>query len=586
MTKRLFNNSSLAGAIFGVKVLSGSKRPRNFFAEEKSPSRWVLLLAILSIFLIVAFGKLFELQLIKGSYFRLLAEGNRIRRIPIKAPRGEILDRNGDVLVRNVPIYKLATFSENGVVVKTESIPRDQALIIQTTDTGEASRLLIQIGREYPLKESAAHLLGYTNEATGQEVGQRPSCPQEEEKLSYQVSDLVGRMGVEQEYECLLRGVNGEELIEVDARGRLVRRLGRREPIPGNSIKLTVDANLQKTAYGALINAPNEKGTATIRESGGVVKGALVAQDPNDGEIFALVSSPSFDPNNLGKDYDNLVKDENLPFFNRAIGGAYHPGSTFKIITSSAGLEEDKIDKDFKYTDTGEIKVGDFSYKNWYFLKYGKGEGAINIVRAITRSTDTFFYKVGELVGPSKLAEWAKVFGLGRETGLDLPGETAGLIPTPEWKEKTKGERWYLGNTYHMSIGQGDVTTTPLQISSMTSVVGNGGNLCILHVRAMLDTNCKNLGIRDSTLAIVKEGMVGACLPGGTAGTFFNFEPQVACKTGTAQTVGEQTHAWFTAFAPADKPTIQATAIVEGGGEGSIVAAPVVKKVFQEWFGR
>src|SRR3989338_4589779 len=592
MSSRYFNNPRLTRVMFGSKITQGNKKPRSYFQEESQSNRWLLLFLPLCIFLIVASAKLFELQLIKGAYFRQLAEGNRIRRIPIKAPRGEIFDRNGVALARNIPIYKIATFSNSGVVTKTDSISREEAIKLQSGgDSEEANRLLIEVGREYTLTEAAAHVVGYVNEASEKEVGQRPDCPQDSQKPSYQVSDLIGRMGVEEQYECLLRGENGEELIEVDARGRLVRRLGRKDPTPGTSIKLTIYSALQRAAFDALTDAPNEKATATVRESGGVVKGALVAQNPTNGNILALVSTPSFDPNNITADYAKWVQDPNLPFFNRAISGAYHPGSTFKIITSTAGLEEGKIEKDFEYVDTGEIKVGEFSFKNWYFLKYGKGEGSINLARAIARSTDTFFYKVGEFLRPTRLADWATTYGLGRRNGIDLPGEVAGLIPTPEWKEKTKGERWFLGNTYHMSIGQGDVAATPLQISSMTSVVANGGNLCVPRVWVGDGGGkCKNLGIKDSTLEVVKEGMLGACSPGGTAGVFFNFKPQTSCKTGTAQTISEKTHAWFTSYAPAEvveegaQSAIVVTAIVEDGGEGSVVAAPVVKKVYQEWF--
>lgn len=587
--KRYFN-TKLSGATFGTRITSGSRKPKNFFAEETESRRWVFLLCALSVFIVLAIARLFELQLIKGSYFRLLAEGNRIRYIPIKAPRGEVLDRDGKALARNVPVYKLATFSDGGTVKETQLISREEALAIQSSGGEEANRLLVEVGREYPLSEASAHLVGYVNETSPGEVGQKPKCDSQNQKPPYQVSDLVGRMGIEEQYECLLRGINGEELMEVDARGRLVRRLGRREPVSGKTIQLSIDSRLQEAAYNALIDAPNEKGTAPLRKSGQKIKGAAVLEDPNNGQILALVSSPSFDPNALRENYADLAQDKDLPFFNRAIGGAYHPGSTFKIITSTAGLEEGKIDKNYEYEDAGFIQVGDFSYKNWYFLKYGRGEGVINLQRAIARSTDTFFYKVGEMVGPSRLADWAKSFGLGRKSGIDLPGETNGLIPTPEWKEKTKGERWYLGNTYHMSIGQGDVSATPLQIANMTSAVANGGKLCIPHLLSEKNLECNLLGIKSGSIDLVREGMLGACTPGGTAGVFFSFKPKVACKTGTAQTVGDKTHAWFTAYAPAlseeGAPQIVGTALIEGGGEGSIAAAPVVKKIFQEWFGR
>ncbi|OGY08211.1 MAG: hypothetical protein A2782_00330 [Candidatus Blackburnbacteria bacterium RIFCSPHIGHO2_01_FULL_43_15b] len=435
-------------------------------------------------------------------------------------------------------------------------------------------------------------------------------------------------MGVEEQYDCLLRGVDGEELIEVDTRGKLVRKLGRREPIPGQNIKLTIDMGLQKEAHDALSSAPTLAKTVGQAEfeGGSVARGALVAQDPQTGQILALVSVPSFDPSTFAADYNRLANDSNLPMFNRVIGGEYHPGSTFKIVTSIAGLEEGRIDKNFTYRDEGVVKVdtswqGTFTYSNWYFTQYGKTEGEINLARAIARSTDTFFYKVGEMVGPDKIGFWAERLGLGEKTGIDLGGEVAGLIPSPGWKLKVKDEHWFLGNTYHMAIGQGDVTASPLQVNQMTAVVASGGSLCKPYIviteqssdisdlfskksvigdkdknlgRTLLPRNepCQSVGLKSETLDPLREGMTGVCATGGTAFPFFNFEPRMACKTGTAQTAGEKTHAWFTAWGPinddreriyADKKIV-ITALVEDGGEGSRVAAPVVRQVLAKWF--
>ncbi|MEK7521583.1 MAG: penicillin-binding transpeptidase domain-containing protein, partial [Patescibacteria group bacterium] len=229
---------------------------------------------------------------------------------------------------------------------------------------------------------------------------------------------------------------------------------------------------------------------------------------------------------------------------------------------------------------------------------YGRTEGEIDTVRAIARSTDTFFYKVGELVGAERLAFWARKFGLGQDSGIDLLGEVSGLVPDPEWKLKTKGERWFLGNTYHMAIGQGDVAASPLQVNSMTTVVANGGKRCRPKVEKVDESSesrkgCEELGLKEGTLQEIAEGTKGACATGGTAFPFFNFEPRLACKTGTAQTVGEKTHAWLTAFGPLQGDPLQAqnadkaiaiTALIEEGGEGSKIAAPVVRQVLQKWF--
>jgi len=268
--------------------------------------------------------------------------------------------------------------------------------------------------------------------------------------------------------------------------------------------------------------------------------------------------------------------------FNRAVAGLYPPGSTFKIVSATAGLEEGKITEATTYVDTGEVRVGSYVYTNWYFTQYGKTEGEINVVGALKRSTDTLFYKLGEWVGPIRLAQWAKAFGFGKPTGIDLPVEAAGRVPDPS------SGQWFLGNTYHFAIGQGDLLTTPLQVNVMASIVANGGKVCKPYVlNSKFQTEeCKDLQLKPETLRLVKEGMRGGCAPGGTAFPLFNFQPQVACKTGTAE-FGDpagRTHAWLTAFVPADDPQIVVTALVEAGGEGSRVAAPIVKKVLEVWF--
>ena len=589
----------LLNASFGNKIEHRTYTRRDPFARIGPSNRWVLLVVLIIIFFVVGLGRLADLQIVSGSYYRGLAEGNRIRRIPVKAERGEILDRNNITLARNTPVYKLATFTTGGVVEKTEKIERERALRIIAIGGEEASRLLIDVGREYPQAEIAAHLVGYVNEANSDEIGKVASCqyPVTSKLSSYQLEDLVGRMGIEKEYECILRGTNGEELIEVDARGRLVRRLGRRDPRPGSTIKLTIDSGIQETAYEALKSAPDEKGLPR-RSNSPQVKGAVVVTDSQN-RVLALVSFPAFNPNEINQKYNKWSEDPALPFFNRAIGGAYHPGSTFKIITSVAGLEEGVLDVNFKYTDVGYVEAGGLKFRNWYFTRFGKGEGEMNIVKAITRSTDTFFYIAGEKVGIDSLAAWAEKFGLGKKLGIDLPGEAAGLMPNPDWKLKTKGERWYLGNTYNTSIGQGDVAATPLQINQITSIIASGGKICPPHVidqesqisnfKFQISNSCRDLRLKEETLDLVRQGMVGACSPGGTAGIFFNFTPRVACKTGTAETVGEKTHAWFTAYGSAEgdsQAQIVATALVEEAGEGSVVAAPVVKKILEKYFGK
>lgn len=453
------------------------------------------------------FGRLIELQVIKGNYFRALADENRVRRIPIHAQRGKILSRGGEVLS----------------------------------------------GKFF------AHAGGYVAEVNEDEVGKTdPKCP---DKGPRQLGSLVGRSGLQAYYDCQLRGIDGEELVEVDTLGKVVRTLGVRKPVPGENLKTTINIDLQKKVSEALD-----------------MPGAIVISD-SKGEILAIYSSPSFDPTDIGKYLD----DKKLPLFDRAITGVYHPGSIFKIVTSTAVLEDKKITPGFTYDDQGVIKVNEFSYSNWYFSQYGKLEGVIDLPRAIARSTDTFFYKLGELEGATALASWAEKFGLGKITGIDLPGESAGLVPTPDWKQRVKNEAWFLGNTYHMAIGQGDLTATPLQMNMVTSVIANQGELCKPHLIEQ-SQECTKLNIGKSTIDVIKEGMIGACSSGGTAATFFDFSPQVACKTGTAETNEiDKPHAWFSVFAPVDDPQLVVTVLVEKGGEGSQVAAPIAKEILKYW---
>ena len=532
-------------------------------------ARFYIFLGFLAIGFLLLVGKLFELQLVFGSKNRALAEGNRIKKEVIPAPRGIIYDRYDKELVRNVPIYRLKTEEncedEEGCF---KVISRDEALNLEAQ--GELDGLRTDIGRDYLYREALAHVLGYLGEATKEEV----------ELGKYQMGDLVGRMGVEEKYDRLLRGQDGGLIYEVDAYGNKIREIGRFEPIPGNDLYLLIDAELSKKTYAALEGKP----------------GAVVVSKVENNEILALVSSPSFDPNLLSRTENkdeksqekikDLFKDPLKPFFNRAITGVYPPGSTFKIVTATAGIEEGKVDEDTIYNDTGQIQIGEYVYRNWYFTQYGKTEGEIDLIMAIKRSTDTFFYKIGEWVGATRLSEWAYAFGLGKKTGIKIPGEVAGFVPTPKEKQRLKGERWFLGNTYHYAIGQGDLLTTPLQINNLTNVIASGGELCNPSLLEDEEVNCQSLRLKDLSLKLVKEGMKEACSSKGTAFPFFEFKPQVACKTGTAE-FGDpegETHAWLTAFAPFDKPDIVATALIEKGGEGSYAAAPVVKEIMDYYF--
>ena len=527
------------------------------------PQSWLswFLRGILIVAFLILFSKLVEVQIIKGSYYRALAEENRIRHIPIPAPRGKIIARGGETLAGNIEVKRRVKFLSQGGFEITDDL----------TGAGE-DEIITDFRRYYSLGAKFAHGSGYLGEVSPDEVGKiDPLCQIKGPRI---LGALAGQTGLEAQYECFLSGTPGEELVEVDTSGKKIRTLGKREPVAGRDLKTTIDYKLQTETA----NAMEDK------------KGAVIVSDTL-GEILAFYSAPSFDPNKIG---EGLFTDPDLPFFNRVIGGTFHPGSVFKPLVAISALEEGKIDENFRFNDTGVITVktlyGDFSYTNWYFTQYGGREGEIYLIRAIARSTDTFFYTVGEMVGPESIAKWAGKLGLNKESGIDLPGEVKGLIPTPEWKEKVKKEKWFLGNTYHMSIGQGDVAVSPIEINTYISAIASG-NLCKPHFTG--DANCEDLKLQKENLNLVRDGMREVCSTGGTGYTFFDFSQkhngiEVACKTGTAEssTDDEEPHAWFTLFAPVGDnltPQVVATVLVERGGEGSKVAGPIARKILDKW---
>lgn len=532
---------------------------------------------------IILFARLIELQIIKGVYFKKLSEGNRVRKVTITAPRGKVLARGGETLISNKEIKKRVKFDAIEGYEKSEDI-----------SGAEAEEIITEWERYYLLSEEFAHIGGYVGEIDQEELGKvDPKCV---DKGPRKLTSVVGRSGLEEYYNCKLTGIDGELLLEVDTTGKIIRLLGRRDPVPGQDLVTNIDYGLQR------------KLSKFVREKTGVpssllpspedVNGAGVVTDSNGG-VLALFSYPSFDPNvfikkNKQNEISEVLNSARKPLFNRVIGGTYHPGSVYKPLVLLAALSEGVIDKDYTFVDEGMIEIktlyGDFSYSNWYFTQYGGVEGEIGARRALARSTDTFFYKVGELLGIEKLVLWSEKFGLNKKTNIDLIGETTGLVPNPNWKEKARGEKWFLGNTYHMAIGQGDLALTLLEINRMITAIANGGKLC--DTKIFGETACEDLKLDKNYLSEVTAGMFDVCREGGTGFTFFDFLPKsvdeekaVACKTGTAETVGnENSHAWFVAFSPTDFPEIVVTVLVENGGEGSKVAGPIAREIFDYWY--
>lgn len=414
--------------------------------------------------------------------------------------------------------------------------------------------------RRYPLGVAAAHLVGYMAEATPDEIG----CS---EGVCYNLGSYVGRAGAERLFERTLKGKNGGRVVEVDAGGAVVRELGSNQAEPGTDIQLSIDSRLQSAIAAATDHRV----------------GAVVALDLS-GHVLGLYSSPSFDPLHVSLYLQDTSKQY---FLNRATSGIYPPGSVFKLVTAYAGLDSGEITADTLIEDTGEITIDQYRYGNWYFDQYGRTEGQLTLERALARSNDIFFYKTGELVGVDSLVRLARTFGLGHEAGIELAPESGGFVPDRLWRERLTGERWSLGNTYHLAIGQGDLLVTPLQVARMTAAAVSG-RLCTVSILKDTEIACDDLGLEAGDMEIVKAGMRAACSPGGTAFPFFDFVPGVLCKTGTAQhgaqkDMDDEPHAWITVAYPADNPTIVLTVLLEAAGEGSYEAGPVAREILSAW---
>lgn len=573
----------VSGHFHKKKLNSGNISENLFFSDiddDFSPGINPWMKSVIATVFILAFslmiGRLFHLQIARGAENLELADSNRIQVKVIHAPRGVIYDRNGKILAQNEPGFRL--FNSEKPAEKPVYISREDYLKMEATNDPRLGSLEIDSMRAYLQAEKTSHVLGYLGEITEDEL-------KTDKYANYKLGDKIGRGGVEEAYEKTLKGIDGGEIIEVDAAGRPKRSLRRKEAIPGQNLVLTIDADLQKVTYDKLYEALVKSSSCC---------GAAVVTDPNTGEILSLVSIPAFNPNNLSE----ALTAPNSPLLNRAIAGEYPPGSTFKIATGLAGLESGKITGDTKFEDTGVMNLGTFSFSNWYFTQYGrKEEGLVDLPTALKRSNDIYFYQLGQLVGEKQMGDTAKELGFGRKVGIDILGEEAGLVPDPEWKEKVIGEVWYPGDNLHMAIGQGFLLTTPLQVSNLISYVASDGKQFPPHLGLEIQDPHKNPvkkfkydPINHPTnpefMRLLKSGLEQVPKSGGTAWPFFTFPVSTAGKTGTAE-FGDpknKTHAWYTAYAPADKPRITATVLMEAGGEGSTNASPIVKEIFRYYF--
>ncbi len=580
-------------------------RRRNFF----------LFYVLIVVCLLILFLRAGYLQVIKGEYYQNLAQGNRLRVYSLPAPRGIIYDRSRRPLVYNVPsfdlVVNLVDFLSNPVetqeeilekiscllagndfkqkieqaknqvsrLVLAKNIERSTALILESSvNDWPGLRLEKNARRQYVLNRCLAHVLGYTGQVDSDDLKEHPD---------YSLNDQIGKAGLEYYYEDLLRGEPGQEQIEVNSFGQTQSLLATKSARPGQSLVLFINRDLQEKLYQALDKIEKAE------------KAAAIALDPRNGGILALVSLPGFDSNLFAQgisqtDLFALKNDPNEPFLNRALSGQYPPGSTIKPLIAAGALEEEIIKPEQQINCQGGLSVvNKYDPRIIYYFPDWKAHGLTNIIKAIAQSCNVYFYTVGGELGVERIEKYLQDFGLGQATHIDLPHERVGLIPDEEWKKKVKpDEEWYLGDTYHLSIGQGDILVTPLQMASAIGAIANGG---ILYQPQVVD---KIIGKRDipakiirenfiqpENIKIVQKGMRQAVL-NGSARALSDLPVKVAGKTGTAQFGAEgKTHAWFIGYAPYDQPEIVLTVLVEGGGQGHETAVPVAKEVFKWYFG-
>lgn len=566
----------------------------------------VISFIVLGLFFILLL-RLWQLQVLRGTELRKISEANRLRIIGVPAPRGIIYDRNGIPLVKNTPYFCASLIPEEfdraGIsalaellrmtpeeisqkitkkaqspftpVRLKEGLPFPEVSYIEARRSDFPGLIIeIEVSREYIYGSMGSHVIGYLGKLN-------PAQSKSSEFRDVPPEAFIGQWGVEKLYDKSLRGTAGQRIIEVDALGREIRLIRENPPEKGSDLTLALDIALQNAAEKAF------NGRA----------GALVALDPNSGELLGLVSAPSFDPNKFatGISYDEWVQlttDKKVPMLNRAIQSQYPPGSTYKIVTAIAALEENAVTEEAKTDCRGGI-----SYGQWHFGCWKKtGHGSVSLHRAIVESCDVYFYEAGKRLGIDRIHRYSSLLGLNRETGITLGKEKKGLIPSTDWKKATKKANWFLGETFVSAIGQGYVSVTPVQMAVMMSIVANDGRAYQPSLlKGTPPVLVSEAGIRPETFSFIRDSLMGVVNePGGTAWSSKSAMTVIGGKTGTAQVVGIRKdskylperfrdHAWFVAFAPVEQPEIALSVLVEHGGHGGSAAAPIAKKAIEAY---
>ena len=590
----------------------------SFFEKEATtdlPRQFSITTIIILVIFLGLLGRFWYLQVVKAHYFKKLSENNRTRVFDISPARGIIFDRHGTQLVNSrhsFNLYVIPDDVQNWDLLKAQlcklldmdheqmeqrlsqkktspTYPIPIKLDMTQDELGKVETfkylmpgIYVEVSpqRNYPLGPVAPHTIGYLGEITAKQL-------KSNQYPKNRMGDFIGQWGLEKEWQDELGGKKGGRFLEVDAKGQEIQVLGVRESTMGNNLITTLDWNIQKTAQEALAGKP----------------GAVVVLNPATGEILAMSSSPAFDPSSFTrklsvKEWNALFSDPLKPFQNRAIQGQYPPGSTYKIVTALAGLEEKVITPETVFYCNGSFPFGNRVFHCW---RKG-GHGAVNLHKAIVQSCDVFFYNVGIRLGVDRLARYAQLLGMGQPTGIALYPEKGGLIPTSLWKLKRYKVPWQPGETLSLAIGQGYNLTTPLQMAVVTAAIANGGKLFRPFlvkrsvspqgevIKEFFPQLVGQVPINPENFRIVREGMAGVINePGGTGGAARLWGIIAAGKTGTVQVVslgkrGGRDHAWFVAFAPLESPQLAVAVVLEHGGHGGAAAAPIARKIFEAYF--
>ena len=580
--------------------------------REAWKRRVLALAAVAGIAFVGLLGQLWYLQVLEGGKLQEMSERNRIRIRPVAAPRGILFDRNGLPLVDNRPAFTLSLIPREiddrdtviarlSVLLKIplsdlqealDRVPPDsfrpvrvrRGLTLEEVTKVEERKLElpgvvveVEPQRVYPTSTFAAHLLGYVREVSDDQMKQG----------RYRRGDMIGQSGLERLLDEYLRGRDGGERIEVDAMGRPVQVMRREEPDPGAQVVTTVDRRIQEAAERAMAGR----------------SGAVVVMDPRNGDVLAMTSSPAFELDRLAGNLDKdewlkVIRDPLTPLMNRALQSQYAPGSVFKVVVAAAGLQEGSLTPMDRIYCNGEFHLGQWTFKDW---KEG-GHGHVDTRSALIHSCNIFFYQAGLKVGPAAIARYAEAFGLGSPSGIDLGGEKPGLVPFVDGRRRVDGRKWQAGDTVNMSIGQGQVLVTPMQVARMMSAVANGGVLWRPRLVQRVERVDGSLAYSSASKmtgrvdlspivwAFLRHALSGVVNEGGTGGAARIPGIDVAGKTGTAQSINKsdaakgQDHAWFASFAPVQDPEVVVVVLVERGGKGGQVAAPIARQIYQAIF--